>query len=74
MGFIEGTWTDAWAYYFGGSYAVSDDQRFELYTSWCSSTSWSEPIQTEHIATYSQDLAGSIDGYNDSAYVAGEQV
>ncbi len=28
-GLIDGTWTDAWAYYVGGSYAVSDDQRFE---------------------------------------------
>ena len=30
-GIIDKTWTDAWAYYFGASYAISDDQRFELY-------------------------------------------
>ena len=30
-GIIDGTWTDAWAYYLGASYAVSDKQRFELY-------------------------------------------
>ena len=27
-GFIDGTWTDAWAYYAGASYAVNDEQRF----------------------------------------------
>ena len=30
-GIIDATWTDAWAYYFGASYAVSDKNRFELY-------------------------------------------
>ena len=28
-GLIDGTWTDAWAYYAGASYAQSDKQRFE---------------------------------------------
>ena len=71
-GFIEGTWTDAWAYYFGGSYAVSDDQRFELYTVGAPQRH-GQNLYKQNIATYSQDLAGSIDGYNDSAYVAGEK-
>ena len=31
-GIIDGTWTDAWSYYLGGSYAVSEDQRFEFYS------------------------------------------
>ena len=30
-GFIDGTWTDAWAYYFGSSYQMNDEHRFELY-------------------------------------------
>ena len=30
-GIVDGNWTDAWAYYFGGSYAVNSDNRFELY-------------------------------------------
>jgi len=30
-GFIDGTWTDAWAYYFGSSCAVSNHHRLELY-------------------------------------------
>ena len=30
-GIIDKTWTDAWSYYFGASYAVNDKNRFELY-------------------------------------------
>jgi len=30
-GIVDGNWTDAWAYYFGASYAISDGNRLELY-------------------------------------------
>ncbi|MFQ6608814.1 MAG: carboxypeptidase-like regulatory domain-containing protein [Fidelibacterota bacterium] len=30
-GLIDKTWTDAWAYYFGASYALNNNNRFELY-------------------------------------------
>ena len=30
-GYVAGTWTDAWAYYFGASYNLSDQHRFEFY-------------------------------------------
>ena len=71
-GLIDGTWTDAWAYYVGGSYAVSDKQRFELYAIGAPQRH-GQNLYKQNIATYSQELAGSIDGYNDSAYVAGEK-
>ena len=71
-GFIDGTWTDAWAYYLGTSYAVSDKQRFELYAIGAPQRH-GQNLYKQNIATYSQDLAGDIDGYNDSAYVAGEK-
>ena len=71
-GFIDGTWTDAWAYYLGTSYAISDDQRVELYAIGAPQRH-GQNLYKQNIATYSQDLAGSIDGYNDSAYVAGEK-
>ena len=71
-GFIDGTWTDAWAYYLGSSYAISDDQRFELYAIGAPQRH-GQNLYKQNIATYSQELAGSIDGYNDSAYVAGEK-
>jgi len=71
-GFIDGTWTDAWAYYAGLSYAVSDNQRFELYAIGAPQRH-GQNLYKQNIATYSQELAGDIGGYNDSAYVAGEK-
>ena len=71
-GFIDGTWTDAWAYYAGLSYAVSDKQRVELYGIGAPQRH-GQNLYKQNIATYSQELAGDIDGYNDSAYVAGEK-
>ena len=71
-GFIDGTWTDAWAYYAGLSYAVSDKQRVELYGIGAPQRH-GQNLYKQNIATYSQELAGSIDGYNDSSYVAGEK-
>jgi iron complex outermembrane receptor protein len=69
-GLIDGTWTDAWAYYVGGSYAVSDKQRFELYGIGAPQRH-GQNLYKQNIATYSQELASDIDGYNDSAYVEG---
>ena len=71
-GFIDGTWTDAWAYYFGGSYAVSDDQRFELYAVGAPQRH-GQNLYKQNIATYSQELAGDIDGYDTEAFAAGEK-
>ena len=71
-GFIDGTWTDAWAYYLGTSYQMNDDHRFELYAIGAPQRH-GHNLYKQNIATYSQELAGSIDGYNDSAYVAGEK-
>ena len=71
-GIIDGTWTDAWAYYFGGSYAISEDQRVELYAIGAPQRH-GQNLYKQNIATYSQELAGSIDGYDDSAYVAGNK-
>jgi outer membrane cobalamin receptor len=61
-GFIDGTWTDAWAYYAGASYAVSDDQRFELYVVGAPQRH-GQNLYKQNIATYSQELAGDI-GWN----------
>jgi len=71
-GFIDGTWTDAWAYYFGGSYAVSDEQRFELYAIGAPQRH-GQNLYKQNIATYSQELAGDIDGYDVNAFAEGEK-
>ena len=58
-GLIDGTWTDAWAYYAGASYAVSDEQRFELYAIGAPQRH-GQNLYKQNIATYSQKLAGDI--------------
>ncbi len=69
-GIIDKTWTDAWAYYFGASYAISDDQRFELYAVGAPQRH-GQNLYKQNIATYSHKLAGDIDGYDESAYADG---
>jgi len=71
-GLIDGTWTDAWAYYAGASYAISDKQRFELYGIGAPQRH-GQNLYKQNIATYSQELAGDIDGYDSEAYVVGEK-
>ena len=71
-GFIDGTWADAWAYYLGTSYAVSDDQRFELYAIGAPQRH-GQNLYKQNIATYSQELAGDVDGYEVTAIAEGEK-
>ena len=71
-GFIDGAWTDAWAYYLGSSFQMNDEHRFELYAIGAPQRH-GQNLYKQNIATYSQELAGSIDGYDDSAYVAGNK-
>ena len=71
-GLIDGTWTDAYAYYLGGSYAVSDKQRFELYAIGAPQRH-GQNLYKQNIATYSQELAGDIDGYDSEAFAEGEK-
>jgi len=71
-GLIDGTWTDAWAYYAGASYAISDKQRVELYGIGAPQRH-GQNLYKQNIATYSQELAGDIDGYDSEAYAVGEK-
>ena len=71
-GLIDGTWTDAWAYYVGGSYATSDKQRFELYAIGAPQRH-GQNLYKQNIATYSQELAGEIDGYDETAFAEDEK-
>jgi len=71
-GIIDGTWTDAWAYNLGASYAVSDDQRFELYAIGAPQRH-GHNLYKQNIATYSQELAGDIEGYDTDAFAEGNK-
>ena len=58
-------WTDAWAYYLGASYTASDKQgsNYKLLPT----KTRTKFIQTKY-RTYSQELAGDIDGYDTDAF------
>jgi len=66
-GIIDGTWTDAWAYYVGGSYAVNDDHRLEMYAIGAPQRH-GHNLYKQNIATYSQELAGDVEGYDVAAF------
>ena len=77
-GLIDGTWTDAWAYNVGGSYAVNEDKRFELYAIGAPQRH-GQNLYKQNIATYSQELATDIgwddegNGYDPTAFAEGEK-
>ena len=66
-GFIDGTWTDAWAYYLGTSYGINDDQRVELYIG--APQRHGQNLYKQNMATYSQRVGGDIDGYDETAFL-----
>ena len=69
-GLIDATWTDAWAYYMGASYAISDDQRIEAYIVGAPQRH-GQNLYKQNIATYSQELAGDVDGYDVTSFEEG---
>lgn len=64
-GVIEGTWTDAWAYYFGAAYNVNAKNRLEVYLVGAPQLHGQNRYK-QNIATYSHDEAKEL-GYPDSA-------
>ena len=64
-GVIDKTWTDAWAYYFGASFAASDAHRFEFYALGAPQLH-GQMRYAQNIAAFDADYAKSLDGYNDA--------
>ena len=71
-GIIDATWTDAWAYYLGSSLQLNEDHRFELYAIGAPQRH-GQNLYKQNIATYSQDLASDIDGYDVTAFAEGNK-
>jgi iron complex outermembrane receptor protein len=69
-GIIDGNWTDAWAWYLGSSYQLNKKNRLELYAIGAPQRH-GQNLYKQNIATYSQELAGDIDGYDKAAYADG---
>jgi hypothetical protein len=62
-GIIDKTWTDAWAYYFGASYALNKDNRFELYAIGAPQRH-GQNLYKQNIGAYDSEFAESVDGYD----------
>ena len=71
-GIIDATWTDAWAYYLGGSFQANENNRFEMYAIGAPQRH-GQNLYKQNIATYSQELAGDVDGYDTDAFAAGNK-
>ena len=62
-GIIDKTWTDAWAYYLGASYAHSEKHRFELYALGAPQRHGQNRYK-QNIAAYDSSYARSLSDYD----------
>ena len=65
-GIIDKTWTDAWAYYLGASYAMDDRNRFELYAIGAPQRH-GQYLYKQNAGVYDPDFAKGMDGYDPGA-------
>ena len=65
-GYYTGTWTDAWAYYFGGTYFLNEKHKLQFYALGAPQRH-GQNLYKQNIAVYDKKFAESIDTYNESA-------
>ena len=58
-GVIDKTWTDAWAYYFGATYAMNETNRFELYAVGAPQRH-GQNLYKQNLGAYDSDFAASV--------------
>ncbi len=68
-GVIDGTWSDAYAYYFGASYNINPNNRLELYALGAPQRH-GQNLYKQNIAAYSQSFADGLDSYEEEAELA----
>ena len=61
-GFYTGTWTDAWAYYFGATYNLNDKHRFQFYALGAPQRH-GQNLYRLNIASLDRSFAESLDNY-----------
>ena len=66
QGIIDKTWTDAWAYYFGASYALNEAHRLEFYALGAPQRHGQNRYK-QNIGTYDHEFAKSLDDYDEAA-------
>ena len=62
-GYYVGTWTDAWAYFFGATYNLSDKHRFQFYALGAPQRH-GQNMYKLNIASLDRSFAESLDDYN----------
>ena len=65
-GYYTGTWTDAWAYFFGGTYDMNDKHRFQFYALGAPQRH-GQNLYRQNIGVYDKEFAASIEGYSQDA-------
>ncbi|MBN1465651.1 TonB-dependent receptor, partial [candidate division KSB1 bacterium] len=68
-GLVEGTWTDAWAYYIGLGYQINNKNRLEFYALGAPQRH-GQASYMQNIGTYSHDFAAEISDYSPAALEA----
>lgn len=66
-GYADGTWTDAYAYYFGGSYQINKNNRVELYAVGAPQRHGQRSYR-QNIAAFDADYARDLDDYDVAAF------
>jgi len=61
-GYYTGTWTDAWAYYFGGTYNLNDKHRFQFYALGAPQRH-GQNLYRLNIASLDRDFASGLSDY-----------
>ncbi len=65
-GVIDGTWTDAWAYYFGAAYNVDENNRLEFYALGAPQRH-GQNLYKQNIGAYDHEFASELDSYDQAA-------
>ncbi len=65
-GLVNKAWTDAWAYYFGASYNLNENNRLELYALGAPQRH-GQNLYKQNIAAYSHEFASSLGDYDPAA-------
>jgi iron complex outermembrane receptor protein len=66
-GFIDGTFTDAWAYYGAATYAISSKNRLDLFA-FGAPQRHGQNLYRQNIGAYDQDFASGLDSYDEDAF------
>lgn len=66
-GYVDKSWTDAWAYYLGASWMINESNRLELYALGAPQRH-GQNLYKQNIAVYDNDYARDLDDYDPAAF------